>query len=94
MRDDDEIFEHPITDSIDLHTFRPEDLAPLLDDYLEECVRRGFGRVRIIHGKGSGAARRRVRGLLARHGLVLWHRDAEPHEGGWGATVVGLKRVP
>ena len=91
MHEEEEIFRHPIMDSIDLHTFRPDELEPLLHDYLEECAGKGINKVRIIHGKGAGVARRRVRKLLARHRLVLWYRDAESGGGGWGATVVGLK---
>jgi dsDNA-specific endonuclease/ATPase MutS2 len=81
----------PITDELDLHTFRPADIPDLLDDYLEECVRLGLSRVRIIHGKGSGAQRKRVQALLDSHPLVARWQSAPAEAGGWGATVAELK---
>jgi len=81
----------PITDELDLHTFRPAEVADLLDDYLEECVRLGIGRVRIIHGKGSGKQRRRVQAILEKHPLVAHWKSAPAEAGGWGATLAELK---
>jgi dsDNA-specific endonuclease/ATPase MutS2 len=81
----------PITDELDLHTFRPAEVPDLLDDYLGECVRLGIGKVRIIHGKGSGTLRKRVQAILERHPLVLLWRSAPAEAGGWGATVAELK---
>ncbi len=81
----------PITDELDLHTFRPKDLPDLLDDYFEACVDLGILSVRIIHGKGSGALRRGVEAILRRHPNVAEFRGAPPDAGGWGATLVDLK---
>ncbi|SMC27387.1 Smr domain-containing protein [Desulfacinum hydrothermale DSM 13146] len=80
----------PIDGTLDLHTFRPEEAAELVCGYLEEAAARGLHQVTIIHGKGRGVLRRRVRSLLARHPLVLGFRDADHRSGGWGATVVRL----
>jgi dsDNA-specific endonuclease/ATPase MutS2 len=81
----------PITDELDLHTFRPADIPDLLDDYLEACVRLGVSPVRIIHGKGSGTQRKRVQAILDRHPLVVRWRSAPAEAGGWGATLAELK---
>ena len=81
----------PITDELDLHTFRPSDLPDLLDDYLEECLRAGIHRVRIVHGKGSGTLRKRVQAILAHHPLVRGWRPAPAEAGGWGATLAELR---
>jgi DNA-nicking Smr family endonuclease len=80
----------PITDVLDLHQFRPAEVADLLDDYFRECIAAGIFSVRIIHGKGAGVLRRRVHALLARHPLVHGVAPASPEAGGWGATVVSL----
>ena len=82
----------PIEDSLDLHTFLPRDIPDLLEDYLAECLKAGLYSVRIIHGKGHGVQKRRVPGLLKKNPLVFSFRDAPPEAGGWGATLVELKR--
>lgn len=81
----------PIEDVIDLHTFRPRDLPDLIEDYIEECFHAGFASVRIIHGKGTGAQKKRVHDLLRRNPHVLAFGDAPLEAGGWGATIVELK---
>lgn len=79
-----------LTDELDLHTFRPGDVPELIPDYLDEAVRRGFRRVRIIHGKGRGTLRRIVHAALERHPRVLRYRPGDHGSGGWGATLVEL----
>jgi dsDNA-specific endonuclease/ATPase MutS2 len=81
----------PIGDVIDLHTFRPADVPGLIEDYIDECIRAGFTSVRIIHGKGTGLQKARVRELLRHHPRVLSFTDAPLEAGGWGATIVALK---
>lgn len=81
----------PVEDVIDLHPFRPSETASVVEEYLAEAAGRGFGEVRIIHGRGVGAQRRIVRAVLARSPLVVEFRDAPPERGGWGATVARLR---
>jgi len=57
-------FEVPIEGTLDLHTFRPEDIKELIPDYIEECRERGINRVRIVHGKGTGVLRNIVHSIL------------------------------
>lgn len=82
----------PIEDVLDLHTFRPQEIPDLLDDYLSACRETQILSVRIIHGKGRGVLKKRVRAILKRHPLVASIADAPPEAGGWGATVVELRR--
>ena len=92
-QDDESPVAVPIGDSLDLHAFAPKDVPTVLADYLEECARRGFREVRLIHGRGTGAQRAVVRRLLATHPLVADFADAPPDRGGWGATVAYLRAV-
>ena len=74
----------PITGELDLHAFAPRDAVSVVEDYLDECRRRGLLEVRIVHGRGRGVRRAEVRRALARRADVLV-RDARPLSGGWGA---------
>lgn len=80
----------PITDVLDLHTFKPKEIADLIDDYLAVCREKAIYEVRIIHGKGTGTLRRRVHRILSRHSHVVSFKLAPPEAGGWGATIVRL----
>jgi len=82
----------PIEDALDLHAFAPRDIPSVVAEYLDQARARGFTEVRLIHGRGRGFQRDRVRAVLAAHPLVAGYADAPPDRGGWGATVVQLKR--
>ena len=80
-----------LTDVLDLHTFRPQQVAELMVDYLDECAARRYPSVRIVHGKGRGTLRRIVHAALERHPAVRAYELAGPESGGWGATLVTLE---
>jgi DNA-nicking Smr family endonuclease len=82
----------PIEDVLDLHTFAPKEIPSLLEEYLNACREARLYSVRIIHGKGQGWLKDRVRGLLKQLPMVASFSDAPAHGGGWGATIVELKR--
>lgn len=82
----------PITGELDLHTFRPAEIATLLDDYFAECARAGIFTVRVVHGKGTGTLRETVHALLRRSPRVVGFRLGDEHSGSWGATLVTLRR--
>jgi dsDNA-specific endonuclease/ATPase MutS2 len=80
----------PIEDVLDLHTFRPKDIADLLENYFDECIKAGIFSVRVIHGKGKGIQKRQVQRILRNNPWVKSFQDAPPQAGGWGATLVEL----
>jgi DNA-nicking Smr family endonuclease len=82
----------PLADSIDLHPFQPKDIPSVVEEYLQQCIEAGILQVRIIHGKGTGVQRNIVRSLLGKHPAVVAFHDARAEAGGWGATLVELKR--
>jgi DNA-nicking Smr family endonuclease len=84
----------PIEDHLDLHSFHPKDIPSLIEEYLEQCRLACLLKVRLIHGKGKGVQRNIVRSLLSKHPAVLSYHDAPIEAGGWGATIVTLKKEP
>lgn len=85
--------EIPITDTLDLHPFRPGEIREVARDYLLEAHARGFRQVRLIHGRGIGVQRERIRSLLESLDFVEAFHDADASGGGWGSTVVLLRGV-
>lgn len=82
----------PIEPELDLHTFSPKEVGPLLEDYLQSCRENGIFEVKIIHGKGKGQLKARVKSILAKNPLILHLEDADFDSGGWGATIVQIAR--
>jgi len=84
----------PLEDALDLHPFRPDEIAAIVSEYLEQARDAGFEEVRIIHGRGGGVQRETVRRLLAASLIVSTFGDAPPERGGWGATIARLHTIP
>jgi DNA-nicking Smr family endonuclease len=83
--------ELPVDGELDLHPFHPRDVPALLEEYLGACREKGLLEVRVVHGKGTGALRRRVHAWLEASPLVAGFRSADAFDGGWGATWVRLR---
>jgi len=83
----------PLDGTLDLHTFQPGDVADLVPEYLTACRERDILQVRIIHGKGIGMLRRTVESVLRKLSYVESFKTAEDNAGGWGATIVTLRRI-
>lgn len=85
--------EQPIDGTLDLHTFLPGEVTDLVPEYLAACRERGITQVRIIHGKGIGTMRSIVESVLRKLSYVESFRTATEDAGGWGATIVTLRRI-
>jgi dsDNA-specific endonuclease/ATPase MutS2 len=92
VSDDEGPIEIPIADTLDLHPFQPSEIKDVAREYLIEAHARGFRQVRLIHGRGVGVQRERIRALLQTLEFVDGFTDADGSGGGWGATVVALKQ--
>ncbi|HEY8730759.1 MAG TPA: Smr/MutS family protein, partial [Candidatus Limnocylindria bacterium] len=75
---------------LDLRGARAEEALAELDRYLNNAAVAGYDRVRVVHGKGTGALRNAVREALSAHPLVREQTPAAANEGGEGATIVRL----
>jgi len=80
-----------ISPELDLRGQYVEDALSELDKYLEDANLVGLDKVRIIHGKGTGALRLGVREYLKGHRYVKEYHDGMREEGGYGVTVIELK---
>ena len=87
MDEQEDAIELPITDVLDLHSFRPAEVRDVVRDYLDAAYDKGLRDLRIIHGKGIGVQRQTVRTILERDPRVEGFGDAET----WGATWVRMK---
>ena len=89
---DDTPVEYPIDGTLDLHQFSPGETKEVVNEYIRECLSKKIYTLRIVHGKGIGVQRVIVQNLLKKHPDVKDFRHEGGSAGGWGATVVDLKK--
>ena len=68
-----------------------EEARSEVDKFLDDAVVADLDRVRIIHGHGMQILRRTLWEMFAAHPQVQRHYQAEPYEGGAGATIVEVR---
>ena len=89
---DDDPVVVPIGEELDLHSFRPADIASVVEEYVEQAAAAGLTLVRIVHGRGRGVQRGVVQAALDRHPRVESFRDDTAAH--LGATLAVLKPRP
>ncbi len=82
----------PVPTELHLRGLRAEAAVYELDRYLDRAAVARHEKVRIVHGKGTGAVRAAVHERLKDHRLVRSYRLAEVGEGDSGVTIVELGR--
>ena len=87
--DADAAHEIPIEDALDLHAFRPQDVASVTEEFVTAAHEAGRREVRLIHGRGTGVQRATVHRVLREHPAVESFWDAPASH--LGATVVRLR---
>lgn len=80
-----------VKSEIDIRGKNFEDAKDIVDKYLDDAYLSGLKSVRIIHGKGTGVLRQKLREHFRNVKLIKSYKDAEYNEGGDGVTVVTLK---
>ena len=70
------------------HTF--DSSLPLIETFLDNALLAGLKTVRIVHGKGTGALRSKVRSFLKNRTFVEDFYTPAPEAGGDGVTIVKL----
>jgi DNA-nicking Smr family endonuclease len=82
--------EIEINGTLDLHQFKHQETAELVDEYVYACHAKKVFEGRIIHGKGIGTLRKIVHSTLNTHPLVKDFWSGNESSGGWGATIFCL----
>lgn len=82
--------DQAIARDIDLRGMTSDEAIPLVDKFIDTAMLSGLHRIDIIHGKGTGALRKKITEYLSKHPCVKSYRLGEWNEGGRGATVVEL----
>ena len=77
-----------VTSSLMVRGMTVDEALPLVEQYLDQAYRAGYGEVSVIHGRGEGILRREVQDLCKRTPFVVSHRLGGPGEGGYGVTIV------
>jgi DNA-nicking Smr family endonuclease len=80
-----------VEDSLDLHGHTREQAANAVVAFLERCLARGKRCVRIVHGKGTGVLRAKLRKWLPQRTEVLAFCQAPANDGGSGVLLVLLR---
>ncbi|MCX7827669.1 MAG: endonuclease MutS2 [Thermanaerothrix sp.] len=81
-----------VSSSIMIRGMTLDEAMPIVEKYIDQAYRVGYGEVVIIHGRGEGILRRAVHDLLRRMPFVESFRLGGPGEGGHGVTVVRFAR--
>ncbi len=76
---------------IDLRGMTGEEAIEALDRFIDQAIVSGLNHAYVIHGKGTGALRRKLTDYLKKHPEVISMRLGNWNEGGAGVTVVRLK---
>lgn len=82
----------PLSSRVDLRGMTVDEAVFELGKALDQAALVKSEKVEVIHGKGTGALRKGVSKFLNSHPLVEEQNLGQVYEGGWGVTVVKLKR--
>jgi DNA mismatch repair protein MutS2 len=61
------------------------------EKYLDDAYLAGLPQISVIHGKGTGALRKAIRDMAAKHPFIAGARTGGYNEGGDGVTIFTLK---
>jgi DNA mismatch repair protein MutS2 len=79
---------------LDVRGATVEDAIEQLDAFIDRAVRARLFQVSVVHGHGTGALKRAVRGQLAASPHGVEYRPGERGEGGDGVTIVYMEPRP
>ncbi len=81
-----------ISPEINLIGLRTDEAIQQLDKYIDDAYLARLEKVRIIHGRGTGALKSAVASFLKKNKHVASYSEAPFNEGGYGVTLAELKQ--
>lgn len=78
------------TNEVDIRGLYGDDAVIVVDKFLDDALLSGLQKIDIIHGKGTGALRKKISKFLESDKRVKLYRLGEWNEGGTGVTIVEL----
>ena len=67
-----------------------EEALPLVQDLIDNAILTGLSKVRIVHGRGTGVLRKKIRDYLKNNKKIIEFYSPPQEAGGDGVTVVSL----
>lgn len=80
-----------VSTELDLRGERYADALLAFEKYIDDSLLAGHQKVRIIHGKGTGALRKGIQDFAKGHPNISSFKFAAQNEGGTGATIIEFK---
>src|SRR5699024_4945892 len=80
-----------VSTELDLRGERYADALLAFEKYIDDSLLAGHQKVRIIHGKGTGALRKGIQDFAKGHPNISSFKFAPQNEGGTGATIIEFK---
>jgi DNA mismatch repair protein MutS2 len=77
-------------DELNLVGARTREALRQLEQFLDQAYLTNQREVRVVHGIGSGALKKAIQDYLLTSPYCMSFRQAEPHQGGPGATIVEI----
>ncbi len=84
--------DEDISPEIHLRGMTGDEAIDSLEKFIDRAIVAGLGQIYVVHGKGTGALRRKLTDYLNGHAEVASLRLGNWNEGGAGVTIVKLKR--
>ncbi len=67
-----------------------DEAQPIIDEAIDEAIVAGMHSLRIVHGKGTGALRTKIRSYLNRKKQIISISTPDPQAGGSGVTIASF----
>lgn len=79
-----------IKQELDLRGLYPEEVEDKIEEFINDAKNNGLSVLRIIHGKGTGKLREKVRDVLKKNKAVKSQRFGNWNEGDSGVTIIEI----